>query len=136
MPLSEPAALDLRDGDIVLVPMRVERTNNHFDTGVGVKCLLLSPELPPMSERGKEGPKKVEIYSRFIHEVHHRAVRSGDWVSCGELTGKITVILDDYEVVVRVRQESTPASRVFQTALLERIDFPKDLTPDERKVFN
>lgn len=135
--LSEADVKNLRDGDVVLVPMVVAHTNSYFDKQFGMKVTCQSTEVDhrPREEREK-GPRRVDVMSPFIHSVWRRPVRVGDWVSFGAgETGKI-VFLDGTEATVRRRGDwNITRSIVMPLQVLERILPPEDLTDEERKIF-
>jgi len=142
--LSEPEALNLRDGDIVLIKMRVERTNNHFDGGSGMKLVLTSPETQHTRAEREAGPKRVEIQSIYAHSVFYRELRVDDWVEGSTpddpvmRQGRIKFILGD-EVTVLVRPSQRrimngPLSQTYMKGNLARILCPHDLTETEKKA--
>lgn len=135
MKISKAEALNIRDDDVVLVAMRVHRTNDHFDTNIGVKVVCYSParDHRPMAEREK-GPQLLDIMSgEAIHSVVVRKIRFGDWVEMdGGVQGKV-LFLDGDEATVRRRRPSPTMNRNFVAKLgaLRRILTPEDLTPED-----
>jgi hypothetical protein len=93
MPLSPEDALTLRDGDIVLVPARVHRTNNHWSPGTGVSVYLVdpTPDRRLNSERdAKPQRDPLATVSGLIHSVVHQDLRVKDRVEFAEDDGVIT----------------------------------------------
>lgn len=135
MSLSKEEALSLREGDWVLVPMQVHRTNNHFDTGIGVKVVVKNPDF---DERHKpeEGKKPyLTLYSRIVRSIHRKEVRLGDWVGYVDVTGKV-IHIDGQEATIRRRGEwAHTRNHVMMLDMIERIKPPGDLTPEEVKIF-
>lgn len=129
MPLSEEDALLLRDGDIVLVPMQVEHTNNHYDKPSGVKVACLSPQNLYMREEREKGPPRLDIQSSRIHSIAHLMLRINDrveWDASGPGAsfeperGKV-VFIDGGEITIRQDKERTPRNRVILKSALRRI---------------
>lgn len=147
--LSEDEAKNIRAGDIVLVPMYVERTDNYFDRGRGMKIVVRSTESDhrPREEREK-GPRLLDIRSTYIHSVAVRPLEVGDWVewdvsSVNYGSGKVAFI-DGTEVAVRRRGRphtrtdlaKYPLSlQVFARGSLSRVLPPNDLSEAEQKAF-
>lgn len=142
--LTEEDALNLRDGDIVLVPYAVKRTNNHFDKGTGVKltCRATHNDYRMREEREK-GPALVDIQSRYVHSVFRRTLRIGDWVEwdregvgAGAAVEQGRIIFSDGdEHTVKQRADRTVRNRVIKHGALRRIPKPDDLSEAEKKVF-
>ncbi|USN15358.1 hypothetical protein KIKIMORA_02120 [Brevundimonas phage vB_BpoS-Kikimora] len=81
MALSKEDAFLLREGDWVLVPARVSRTNSFWSNG-GVSVHLDSPfrDQRPFSEQ-QENPRRPEMScSGIIHSVLKLPLKVGDWV--------------------------------------------------------
>jgi hypothetical protein len=134
--LAKEAALELRDGDIVLVPMKVHRTNNHYDTGIGVKVVVNNLDFEDRHRSEKDRRPQVTLYSRIIHSVHRKEVRLGDWVQYVDVTGKV-IHIDGNEVTIRRRGEwAHTRNHVMAIDMIERIPAPADLTAEERAIFN
>lgn len=141
MNLTEDEQRNIREGDIVLVPMRVRDTNNHFDKGMGVKITCQSPaqDYRPREEREK-GPVMLHLMGMLIHSVARRMLRAGDWVNLTlgvvRAQGKIVCVVDD-EAVVKIRSapDDGNAHVVFKLRDLDRILAPEDLTPEELRAF-
>lgn len=143
MALSEEEALSLREGDVVLAPMLVRSTNNHFDKGVGVSLSCMVPtttgvrELPTNEFRsGKE--YLAGIASSLVHSVHKKVIREGDWVKYPgpfDPVGKVKSVIGA-EAVVRKRftQDDESKHAVFPISKLARISAPQDLTDAEKKA--
>lgn len=149
MGLTQEDALNLRDGDVVLVPMVVQRTNNHFDTRTGVKvtCVSTQNDYRMREEREEKGVITVDIQSRYISEVTKRTLREGDWVkwdmvgpgsavgNCPAFEQGKIVFIDGADITVKQRLDRTPRNRVIGIKALTRIPHPLDLTEAEKKVF-
>lgn len=136
MSLSKEAALELRDGDVVLVPMKVHRTNHHHDTGLGVKVVVDNPDFEDRHRPEDKKRPQITLYSRFIHSVRRKEVRLGDWVRYVDVTGKV-IHIDGNEATIRRRGEwSCTRNHVMPLDMIERIPAPGDLTADERAIFN
>lgn len=127
MPLSKQDALMLREGDVVLVPMRVVRTNNHFDS-TGVKVVCLSPQSQYSREEREKGPAQVDIQSNYIHGIFKLPIRVDDRVewdvrgtnaSREPETGKV-LFIDGDDITVRQDKERTPRNRVILKGALRR----------------
>lgn len=127
MPLSKEDALLLRDGDIVLVPMRVERTNNHYDS-TGVKVVCLSPQNLYGRDEHEKGAPKLDIQSSRIHSILKLPLRVDDLVewdvrgpgaSSEPDTGKV-MFIDGDDITVRQDKERTPRNRVILKGALRR----------------
>lgn len=142
--LAEIDALNLRDGDVVLVPYVIKRTNSHFDKSSGVKltCLATHHDYRMREEREK-GPLLVDIQTRFVHSVHRRALRVGDWVEWDRESvgagadveqGRI-LFIDGDEYTVKQRADRTVRNRVIKHGALRRIPAPENLSEAEKKVF-
>lgn len=140
MSLLEDDAKNLRDGDVVLVPMVVHHTNHHFDkAGFGMKVSCLSTEVDhrPREEREK-GPRVVDVMSRYIHSVWRRPIKVGDWVAWEgsglRHQGKVVFLADNEEAVVRRRRavDGLPLTVALWTDDLTRILPPSDLSDTEK----
>lgn len=142
MSLTEADIKNLRQGDIVLVPMVVEYANDQFVKGSGVKVVCRSTEVDhrPREEREK-GPRRVDIMSRFIHSVASRPIKIGDWVIWQEddlqRKGKVSFLTDNQEATVRRRRsvDAKPRSVTLWLDDLTRILPPDDLTAAEKATF-
>ncbi len=148
MSLTKEEADNVRDGDIILVPLMVERTNNHFATGIGMKIVTRSIEVDHRSREEREkGPRLLDIMSRCVHSVAFRQIRLGDWVEwfthpASDLVateksvaqGKV-VHIDGKEYTIKQRECVNPRNKVLQFSEIRRILPPTDLTAIERVVF-
>jgi len=93
MALSPEDALTLRDGDIILVPARVTRTNGHYDKGTGVSVYFddPTPDRRTMSEKeAKPQRASMGTVSRLIHSVLRQEFRIQDLVEFAEDDGVVT----------------------------------------------
>lgn len=139
MSLPESECDNLRDGDIILVPMFVERTNNHFAPNHGMKIVCRSTEVDHRSREDREkGPRLVDIMSRHVHSVLRRPIRVGDWVAWESSglrhQGKVVFLTDNEEVVVRRRRavDGLPLTVALWLDDLTRISRPDDLSDTEK----
>lgn len=142
MALSEQDALSLRTGDVVLVPMLVEGSNNHFDKGMGVTLSLMVPTTTGVrtfkTSEFRSGEKYVaNVVTELVAMISKKTIRDGDWVqiSAGGV-GKVRSLIGD-EAVVRLRTvfAGNPKHVVLRLVELERIAQPDDMTDAEKKEF-
>lgn len=127
MPLSKEDALLLRDGDIVLVPMRVARTNNHFDS-TGVKVVCVSPQNLHGRDEHEKGPPNLDIQSSRIHSILSLPLRVDDlveWDAAGPGASRVpetgmVKFIDGDDITVRQDKERSPRNRVILKGALRR----------------
>jgi hypothetical protein len=120
------------------MPMVVQRTNDHFDRGIGMKVSCRSTEADhrPREEREK-GPRILDFMSRYIHSVSHRTIKVGDWVAWENQgthhQGRV-IFLTNEEATVRRRRivDGLPPSVTLWLEDLSRILPPSDLTTPEK----
>lgn len=139
MSLPESECDNLREGDVVLVQMFVERTNNHFAPNHGMKIVCRSTEVDHRSREDREkGPRLLDIMSRHVHSVLRRPIRVGDWVAWESNAlhhqGKVTFLTNNEEAVVRRRRsvDGLPLSVVLWMDDLTRVLPPTDLNDIEK----
>lgn len=130
--LSKEDAFNLRDDDIVLVPMRVERSNHHFSPAHGVTLHLHGPffDLRQNSEKlAKPHPPAQQIGTNRVQAVQYRRLRVDDRVQFQhhiypDAKGRITHIdTDIFEATVRLEDppKDGPQSVVKSLKDLTRI---------------
>lgn len=141
MGLSKEDAFNLGEDDIILVPMRVERSNRHFSPAHGVTLHVHGPffDLRLGSEKAQKPQlPPMQIGSNRVHSVKSRKLRVGDRVQfhhriVSDAKGRITFIdTETQEATVRLEGavKSGPQSLVKALDALERI-----LTEDQRDNF-
>ena len=132
MPLSKEDAFNLGEDDIVLVPMRVERSNHHFSPSHGVTLHVRGPffDLRLNSEKLKKPkPPAQQIASNRVHAVQWRKLSVGDRVQFQhhiytDAKGRITFIdTETQEATVRLEGavKTGPQSLIKPLTDLERI---------------
>lgn len=129
MPLSKEDAHLLREDDWVLVPMRVDRTNNHWDAN-GVTVHLRTPfaDKRPWAER-EASPKRPEtLPSNYIHSVHHLKLKVGDWVEGPDDVKGLILFIDTERKEALVR-------RSLSNAVYKLDDLRRALTDEDRKRY-
>ncbi|USN14783.1 hypothetical protein PAPPERLAPAPP_04140 [Brevundimonas phage vB_BpoS-Papperlapapp] len=140
MPLSKEDAHNLREDDVILVPMRVVRSNNHFDSN-GVSLSVVGPffDTRLFSEQREKPLEPLRIGSNLVHAVKWRPLRVGDRVQFQhhvypDCKGRIAFIDEDTkEATVRFEDavKGGPQSLVKPLNDLERI-----LTPADRERYD
>ncbi|UTC28923.1 hypothetical protein MARCHEWKA_04110 [Brevundimonas phage vB_BpoS-Marchewka] len=140
MSLSKEDAHNLREDDVVLVPMRIVRSNNHFDAN-GVTLQVLGPffDTRSFNEKSEKPPEPLRIGTNLVLTVKWRSLRVGDRVqfhhrNIPDCKGRIAYIdKDTLEATVRFEDavKGGPQSLVKPLQDLERI-----LTPGDRERYN
>ncbi|AXQ68783.1 hypothetical protein HOU00_gp342 [Caulobacter phage CcrPW] len=127
MPLSEEEALLIRDGDIVLVPIKVMRSNNHFDRD-GVSLRVQSPQILHGRDEIEKGQPEFSIKTSQVHSIAAMPLRLKDhvkWDASGPgaeympETG-VVVHIDGDDITVKQDKERTPRNRVILRRALTR----------------
>lgn len=132
MALTEEDALLVREGDTVLVPVRVVRTNNHYDSQ-GVLFNVLSPQILYGRDEYAKGPPVISIKSSQVHSIVEMPVAVRDHVewnasgpgACPEPETGVVVHIDGDDITVKQDKERTPRNRVILRQALTRRLSPK-----------
>lgn len=124
MSLSPEDALTLRDGDWVLIPAKVTRTNGHYDTGTGVSVYFENPTPDRRLNSEREAkPKRdpMSTVSRLIHSVLRQELRVKDLVEFAEDDGVITtghiLFIDEETKEATIRLEVPVTQRTLTRPL-------------------
>lgn len=132
MALSKEDAFNLGEDDVVLVPMRVERSNHHFSPHHGVTLHVRGPFLDlrlPSEKLENPQPPAQQIGTNRVYAVKRRKLSVGDRVQFQhhiypDAKGRITFIdVETQEATVRLEGavNTGPQSLVKPLVDLERV---------------
>lgn len=140
MPLSKEDAFNLREDDVILVPMRVDRTNNHFDTN-GVTLSVVGPffDTRTHTEKVEKPLPPLRIGTNLVHSVKWRPLRVKDRVQFQhhvfpDCKGRI-VFIDEDTMEATVRFEDAVKGGP-QSLVLPLTDLTRILWPGDRERYN
>lgn len=140
MPLSKEDAHNLREGDVILVAMRVLDTNNHYSAN-GVTLSVAGPffDTRLISEQQKAPPPPLKIGTNLVNSVKWRPVRVGDRVQFQHhifpaCKGRV-VFIDDEVKEATVRFENAVKDGP-QNLVLKLADLTRILTPGDRDRYD
>lgn len=140
MPLSKEDAHNLREDDVILVPMRVLRSNNHFDAN-GVTLEVAGPffDSRPFPEQRESPPPPLKIGTNLVNSVKWRPVRVRDRVQFQHhilpaCKGRVVFIDKDVkEATVRLEDAAKDGP---QNLVVRLSDLTRVLTPEDRDRYN